>query len=232
MCVAPRRGGVGSCVRVPPTGEIGTSTPAPAELVCPSLAFDCAFSSPRRGRSPFKVCPSAVDVCFAFPTDFPRDRGRRGRLTPPKTERGAFRLSKLAEKLPRSVFRLRRASPPPLGHCPSGARRGASPAKVEDRFELWLRRHRAQSTAFSAGTAPRAAYASLRLFSRPVRTKLGRSVDNLRGPRESFARPLGARRDDDSRSCGRRARRGRLLVARRVDRAIRVFSVDRVGKHL
>ena len=29
---------------------------------CPSLAFDCASIRPRRGRSPFKVCPSAVDV--------------------------------------------------------------------------------------------------------------------------------------------------------------------------
>ena len=42
-------------------------------------------------------------------------------------------------------------------------------------------------------------------------TQRGRCGDALRGPRESFARPFGARRDADSRSCGRRARRGRCL---------------------
>ena len=65
----------------------------------------------------------------AFPTDFPRGRGRRGRRSRPKPSAAVFRLSKLAEKLPRSVFRLRRASPPKLGHCPCGARR-AEPALV------------------------------------------------------------------------------------------------------
>ena len=104
--------------------------PPPRRARC----IECAsivpcLSSRSAGRSPFKVCSSAVDVCFAFLTDFPRGRGRRGRLTSPKTERGAFRLSKLAEKLSRSVFCLRRASPPKLGHCPCGARR-ASPALV------------------------------------------------------------------------------------------------------
>ena len=125
LCVAPRRGGVGSCVRVPPTGEIGIPIPAP-DLVVPyfsqKVALPCAIG--RGSRS--AVCSSAVDVCFAFLTDFPRGRGRRGRLTPPKTERGVSVLNEFAPNLPRSVFRLRRASPPPLGHCPCGARRAVA----------------------------------------------------------------------------------------------------------
>ena len=40
-----------------------------------------------------------------------------------------FSTKQACRKLPRSVFRLRRASPPKLGHCPCGARR-ASPALV------------------------------------------------------------------------------------------------------
>ena len=62
-----------------------------------------------------------------FSTDTPRGRGRRGRRSRPKPSAAVSRLSKLAEKLPRSVFRLRRASPPKLGHCPCGARRADGP---------------------------------------------------------------------------------------------------------
>ena len=119
------------------------------------------------GRSPFKVCSSAVDVCFAFLTDFPRGRGRRGRRSRPKPSAALFRLSKLAEKLPRSVFRLRRASPPIHWICPCGARRGASPAKVVV-VSVRLGQHRARPTGESARVSPRAAYASLRLFSRQL----------------------------------------------------------------
>ena len=129
LCVAPRRGALGRASAFLQRLPLGLPTP-PSRARC----IECAstvpcLSSRSAGRSPFKVCSSAVDVCFAFLTDFPRGRGRRGRLTSPKTERGAFRLSKLAEKLSRSVFCLRRASPPKLGHCPCGARR-ASPALV------------------------------------------------------------------------------------------------------
>ena len=48
----------------------------------------------------------------------------------PKTERGAFRLSKLAEKLPHSVFRLRRASPPIHWDFAPAGRGGRLPALV------------------------------------------------------------------------------------------------------
>ena len=59
--------------------------PPPRRARC----IECAsivpcLSSRSAGRSPFKVCSSAVDVCFAFPTDFPRGRGRRGRRSRPK----------------------------------------------------------------------------------------------------------------------------------------------------
>ena len=86
-------------LRVPPTGEIGTSTPAPAELVCPSFAFDCAFSSPRRGGRLSRCVRFSVDVCFAVLNGFLARSGATRAAKPPKTERGAFRLSKLAEKL-------------------------------------------------------------------------------------------------------------------------------------
>ena len=92
--------------------------------------------SPKNGRivrcpsargSPLKVVASAANLCFASLAGFPRCRGQRGRrgstlaaafggalraVHIPKTERGGFRSSGLAEKLPRSVFRLRRALPP------------------------------------------------------------------------------------------------------------------------
>ena len=104
-----------------------------------------------------------------FSTDFPRDGGDAGGLCRPKPSAALSRPSELAEKVPRSVFRLAAGvAPYPLSLPAKRARRGASPALAEGRFELWLGQHRAQPTAFSAGTAPRAAYASLRLFSRRV----------------------------------------------------------------
>ena len=96
---------------------------------CTSLVSKVALCA-LRGGSRSVVCSSAVNVCFAFLTDFARGRGRGGRL----------------------------------------------PALAEGRFELCLGQHRAQSTAFSAGTAPRAAYArplatASRLGLRPRATR-------------------------------------------------------------
>ena len=78
---------------------------------CTSLVSKVALCA-LRGGSRSVVCSSAVNVCFAFLTDFARGRGRRGRRGRPKPSAALFRLSKLAVKVPRSVFRLRRASPP------------------------------------------------------------------------------------------------------------------------
>ena len=69
---------------------LGLPTP-PSRARC----IECAstvpcLSSRSAGRSPFKVCSSAVDVCFAFPTDFPRGRGRRGRRSRPKPSAALF----------------------------------------------------------------------------------------------------------------------------------------------
>ena len=80
LCVAPRRGGVGSCLGVPPTSEIGIPIPAP-DLVVPYFSQKAALACAIGRGSRSVVCSSAVDVCFAFLTDFPRGRGRRGRLT-------------------------------------------------------------------------------------------------------------------------------------------------------
>ena len=113
---AARLGGVGSCYAFPqrrlwglPSLALGCasrfpndcpwdSQSRPRRVGCPSVAFDCAFISPRRGRSLFKVCSSAVDVCFAFLNGYFARRGRRGRRGRPKPSA--------------AVFRLRRASPP------------------------------------------------------------------------------------------------------------------------
>lgn len=87
--------------------------------------------------------PSArgyVDVCFAFPTDFPRGRGRRGRRSSTlaaafggalravhisKTERGGSVPNEFAPNLPRSVFRLAAGVAPSIGTLPLAGRGGA-----------------------------------------------------------------------------------------------------------
>ena len=54
----------------------------------------------------------AVDVCFALSTDSPREVGATQAAKPPKTERGVSPVQRgWPRKLPRSVFRLWRASP-------------------------------------------------------------------------------------------------------------------------
>ena len=56
----------------------------------------------------------------------PSGSGETRRLATPKPSAAVSRLSKLAEKLPRSVFRLRRASRPNMDFAPAG-RGGQSP---------------------------------------------------------------------------------------------------------
>ena len=122
---SPRRGGVGVVRSVPPTAASGTSTPAP-DCSCLARPQSCPCVCHRARVAVLMCVRLAVNVCFALPTDSPRMTGATRSAKPPKSERGAFQLSKLAEKLPRSVFRLRRASPPKLGHCPCGARRAVA----------------------------------------------------------------------------------------------------------
>ena len=122
--------------------------------------------SPQRGRimrcpsargSPFKVVARPRFSASRLERIF-REQGATRAAKPPKTERGGFRSSGLAEKLPRSVSRLRRALRP-------YSMKGTMPRTIN-------RRHRRI-------IPPRAASATLRLFSRQVgspRTLQGLSV--------------------------------------------------------
>ena len=92
----------------------------------------------------------------ALPTDSPRMTGATRSAKPPKTERGTFRLSKLAEKLPRSVYRA-----VPCGHFASLVRStfGLRDFPPNRRVAAHLRRicggRRPRSN--EAGTIPRTA---------------------------------------------------------------------------
>ena len=111
LCVAPRRGGVGVGRCVSPTAASGTPTPAP-DLVVPCSSPKLPSLVPSGAGRLLRSFRLAVDVCFALLNGLPARRGRRGRLVPPKTERGNSESNEFALKLPRSVFRLWRASPP------------------------------------------------------------------------------------------------------------------------
>lgn len=100
---------------------------------------------------------------------------------PPKTERGGSVPNEFAPNLPRSVFRLRRASPP----CP-----------------MKSGRFRAQHTATPAGAAPRAAFGYSRANGDSTRTLRGRSARGARIGRPSIGgrvRTMTVARVDDGR---------------------------------
>ena len=103
-------------------------------LLLPKVALACAIG--RGSRS--KVCSSCRRCVLRASNGFPARSGATRSAKPPKTERGAFRLSKLAEKLPRSVSRLA------AGVAPYPMREG---------------QHRARPTGEPARVSPRAAYA-------------------------------------------------------------------------
>ena len=105
---------------------------------------------------------------------------------PPKTERGGSVPNEFAPNLPRSVFLLRRASPP----CP-----------------MKSGRFRAQHTATPAGAAPRAAFGYSRANWDSTRTLRGRSARGARIGRPSIGGASGHFKHEG----GRRARRGRCL---------------------
>ena len=72
------------------------------------------FSADTRGESRRRSSTLAADFVGALRA-----------VHMPKEKRGGFGANEFARKVPRSLSRLRRASPPPLGHCPCGARRPA-----------------------------------------------------------------------------------------------------------
>ena len=167
---------------VSPTSSLGLPTPAPDWFV-PCFSQKLPLLVPSGAGRGLKVRSSAVDVRFALSTDSPRMTGATRAAKPPKTERGGSVPNEFAPNLPRSVFRLRRASPPIHWICPCGARRGASPALAEDRFELWLGQHRARSTARAAFGYSRGGWDSTRtlrghfaLAARIVRPSIGRAA--------------------------------------------------------
>ena len=102
----------------------------PLELPTPprrARCIECASIVPclpsrSAGRSPFKVCPSAVDVCFAFLTDFPRGRGRRGRRSRPKPSAAA--------RCQTSLPRICRARFPAFGGRHPHSLRGTMPRTI------------------------------------------------------------------------------------------------------
>ena len=111
LCVAPRRGGVGVGRSVFPTSSLGRPTPAPDWFVprsSPKLPLLCPIGRGSRSKVVARPRPSAS----RYLRTFRERRGRRGRLVPPKTERGGSVPNEFVPNLPRSVFRLRRASPP------------------------------------------------------------------------------------------------------------------------
>ena len=113
------------CALPAPTAASGTSTPAP-DCSCLARPQSCPCVCHRARVAVLMCVRLAVNVCFALPTDSPRMTGATRSAKPPKSERGVFRLSRLAEKQPRSLSRLRRASPPPLGRHPALVRQSAA----------------------------------------------------------------------------------------------------------
>lgn len=94
------------CASRSPTIALGTSTPAP-DCSCPARPQSCpCFAQSGAGRG-LKVCSSCRRCVLRASNGFPaRNGGDAGGLCRPKPSAALFRLSKLAEKLPRSVFRL------------------------------------------------------------------------------------------------------------------------------
>ena len=182
----------------------------------PKLSLPCLIG--RGSRS--KVCSSCRRCVLRVSNGLPARSGATRAAKPPKTERGTFPTKQACRKTAALGFPPPAGVAPYIGFAPAG--RGGALAPRLRKIALCC------GLDITAHDQPPARPSAILAAAG---TQRGRCEGTSRWPRESFARPLGARRDDDSRSCGRRARRGRLLVARRVDRAIRVFSVDRVGKH-
>ena len=179
---AARLVGVGSCLAFPNDGSAAfpsaalcraspfpnerdwDSPPRPAERVAMSVLPLC-LDLPLRsaGRSPFKVVVVCRRCVLRASQRTLRETGATRAARPPKTERGNSEANEFAPRLPRSVFRLRRASPPiQWGLDDSAHDLPATPARV----------------------SPRAAFG----YSLAKGTLQGRCGDTSRGARESFSR--------------------------------------------
>ena len=168
-------------VPFPQRVPFGSPPPRPIGS-CLARPQSCPCSCHRARVAVLRCVRLAVDVCFALQTDSPRGRGRCGRRSRPKPSAALSRPSELAEKVPRSVFRLAAGvAPYPLTLPAKRARRGASPAKVVV-VSVSLGQHRARSTA-------RAAFG----YSLAEGTLQGRCWDTSRRARESISRPEQAR---------------------------------------
>ena len=87
------------------------------ERECESSTPVGASCEDRPSLGKFNRCPHGRALVhplstFRVNSGLPSGSGATRRLTTPKPSAALFRLSKLAVKVPRSVFRLRRASPP------------------------------------------------------------------------------------------------------------------------
>ena len=127
LCVAPRRGGVGSCVRVPPTTPLGLPTPAP-DLVVPCFPQKLPLLAPSgavRGLRWLLVrVPLLRTIC-----GHSAKTGATRETRSPKSERGTFGANKFVRKVPRSLFRLWRALPPIQREGRCRARSTGEPAR-------------------------------------------------------------------------------------------------------
>ena len=102
-----------------PNGGFGDFPPPPPIGSCLARPQSCPCSCHRARVAVLRCVRLAVGVCFALSTDSPRGRGRRGRRSRPKPS-AAVRCQTSLPRICRARFSaLRRASPPPLGHCPA-----------------------------------------------------------------------------------------------------------------
>ena len=112
LCVAPRRGGVGSCLAFPKRARLGLPTP-PRRARCD----ECASLVPKvalralRGGSPFKVVAQPLFLCFAPLADFPRT-GRNAGGEAAQNRARQFRVKQVYSESAALGF------PPPAGVAP------------------------------------------------------------------------------------------------------------------
>ena len=116
---------------------------------------------------------SLTIVCFCASASLKRlfrETGATRATRSPKSERGTFGANKFARKVPRSLSRLRRASPP---------------------YPMRDGQHRAQSTDKPAWSASRAAFGYSRANGDSTRTLRGRSAQGARIGRPSVVGAAG-----------------------------------------